>query len=556
MASNELLEIRMKLLGASQVAHEGERAGRGISKVGGASERTARKTGVLSRAYSRLSSAAKYGLLAIGTTGVFFLKSAIEKTTELAKTTTGLSRNLGITTQEASRWGAVAEARGIDTKQLAGVFSILSAKSVEAARKGGTLLTPFHQLGITQQELIKHGGDFNWILLRTAKALGDETGGTKRMTAAKSVLGKGYATLLPLFSDGAKGLKEQLHWADKYGVTLDTKTNDKIMAFVTAQRESKVAMLGLKVGLASTLMPVLSDAEGEFQQFVRVLNSDLTTEQKINHVSKMFERLEDTLIKFIADALPKVAESGGKLGLALAGAIWTGFKNSNLAGKLVITAWLLKYMGAGGLIKKVAGAAGGAIAKAIGTRMLAVMGVELAEGEALSTLFRKRFSAMGQMSGRMFAIGMAAGLVLLGFFIAEQVDKKTHGAFRKWSINAAENFINAFIWVVNKGISAINSVLNDANVLSFLGVSAPQFGHVGEVNLHNEGSKPVPRGPLGKSRTGFNPANPQNPFGIGERGGRKEQMRTTGPTHIHLHMNGKEIAYGLLREGENAAALA
>lgn len=522
MSQNELVEIRMKLLGASQVSKEGEKAGRGISKVGTSSEKAARKTGVLTRAYRSLGTMAKFAFGAIAVSGVFYLKSAIEKTGELAKTTTGLSRNLGISTQAASRWGAVAQAREIDTKSLNTAFATLSSRAVEAARKGGTLLTPFHQLGISQRELIKHGGDFNWILTRSANALGNEAGGTKRMTAAKALLGKGYQSLLPLFSEGSKGLQEQLHWADKYGVTLDGKTNKSLMEMVQAQRESKVAMLGLKVGLTTALMPAIEGGEGQLQQFIATLNSDkLSGEQKINRIEKQFEDLENFLIKFIADALPKVAENGGKLGVALAGAVWTGFRNSNILGKAVIAAYLFKILGGGGLLKN---------------------------------MLLKRYAENGKLSGKAFTAGVILGTALLGFLLAEALDKKLH--WRQWGINAGQNFINALISIINSGIAEINSVLDRSIDVGPIHIHGPHIGEIGEVDFGpGPGSRKVKPGVHIPNPKGITPVP-----GLPGARGRREFGAFGGsnlrPIHVHTYIDGKEVAVSVAHHAEAAAALA
>jgi hypothetical protein len=570
---NELIEIKMRLIGARQVAEEGERAGKGVRSVGkGAaytgreSTRLGRATSALGRTFSRLGRAAKYGFGILAVTGAFALKSAIEKTTELSKTTIGLHRNLGLSSKAASRWGAVAQARDIDTKALNTTFAILSSKAVEAARKGGTLLTPFHQLGISQRELNKHTGKFNWLLMRTAKALGDEKGGTVRMAAAKALLGKGYQAILPLFAEGTKGLKEQLHWADKYGVTLDGKTNNSIMKFVQAQRQSKMAMLGLQLGLAKTLMPTLTDAEGEFQQFVRILNSDLTTEQKINHVGAMFEKLEGTLIQVITDALPKVAENGGKLGVALAGAVWTGFKNSGLVGKLVITAWLLKFMGGGGLIKSVAGGAGKAIALGLLKVLMPTLAAELAAEGSLGALLRSKWSGLGGTSGKAFSRGFVIGLII-GIPLAlatvwTQLSHKTKESIGHWGMEAGRWFTNTLIDVVNVGISGINAALNAGNPLGAFGVHAPQIPEVGEVGAPGSGRvrggpgpPPAPNGPPGAPTVNGPPGTHVGPHGEiitphhKHHGGRR-------PLVLQLNVDGKTLAERTVHAAELDAALA
>lgn len=518
--SDELLQIRLELKGVREAVQgfkSVDKAQAGVStsttKAGMAATSAERRTSGLTRAYQRLGGAARWGLGFLGVGGVFALKAAVDNSEELAKTTAGLTRNLDLQTNVASRWGAVAHARDIDSKALGTTFAILSSKMVDAAREGGTALTPFHQLGLEQEDVAKGARNFQFGLMQVAEALGDAEGGAKRMTAAKALLGKGYASVLPLFSEGTKGLKEQLHWADKYGVTLDTKTNDALMDSVMAQRESKMAMLGLQLTLSRGLLPAIEAGHGELQQFIATLNDpDLSADQKIARIERQFGRIEDTLIDLLIEALPAIAEHGGELGVKLAGAVWQGFWESDSLGKFVIGGWLFMAMGGGGMIRTVGSKAGGMVLIAMATGMGNRFPI-------LTIMMQDAFSKMGKLSGRAFAIGVIAGIVLLGFFIAEEVDKKTDGAFRQWGINAGENFVNALIWAVNQGIGAINDVLDEANVLGKLGVDAPNIGEVGEVDF---GAPEGRKSPFGIPTPDYK--NPGNPFGIGKpRGGRSGQ---------------------------------
>lgn len=558
--SEELLAIRLELKGVREAVsglHQVDKAQKGIAttttKTGAAAEKAEKKTSRLSRAYASLGKTARWGIGFLGVGAVFAFKSAIDNAEELAKTTIGLTRNLGLQTNVASRWAAVAHARDIDSKALSTTFGVLSSKMVEAARKGGTLLTPFHQLGLTQEDAAKGARNFQWGLLRIVKALGEEEGGTKRMAAAKALLGKGFQSLLPMFSGGVKGLKEQLHWADKYGVTLDGKTNKSLMDMVNAQRESKVAVLGLQLALTKALMPAIEGGQHELQRFIGTLNDPkLTADQKISRIEKQFEELEDALVEAVADALPKIAENGGVLGLKLAGAIWTGFTHSGLLGKLVISAWLLKFMGGGGLIRSVAGKAGKAIAMGILARLAPVMAAELLAGSTLGQVLTARFKGLGRASGLAFTGAFLLATVGIGFLLAEKLDERTDGAFRQWGVNAGQNFVNMLIKIINAGIREINSALDKANVLSALGVDAPNIGEVGEVDWH-PGDEGHPKRSDGKPNLLPPMKNPFAPIG--------QKRPNTGARrplilHTHVHLDGKEVAESTAYHAEMAAALA
>lgn len=541
-SKNELIEIRMKLLGARQVAEEAEKGSKGISSVGKAATRSSKETSkaskattILSGSYSKLGKAARYGVGFLGAGGLFALKDAVENTEELSKTTTGLNRNLGLSTQAASRWGAVFHSREIDAKAGMMSFTILGKRMVEAARKGGTALTPFHQLGLSQEDAAKGAKNFQWGLLKVADALGKARGGSVRQAAASALLGKGYATILPLFSEGTKGLKEQLNWADKFGVTLSGKTNKGLTEMIQAQRENKVAMLGLQVSMTKALMPAIKGGDDQLQEFIATLNSPkLSAAQKITRIQKQFEGLEDDLVNAITKALPKIAENGGVLGLKLAEAVWEGFRHSNFLGKLVIAAWIFKAFGGEALVMSGA--------RKVGTRIGAEMGLGLATG--------------------------ATG-AFIAYEIWEHLSESTRIGIHRWAVNAGQNFVNFFIDIVNEGITEINDTLNNANVLAAVGVDAPQIGEVGKVNFHNgverqeHQTENLPAGSInGPGGSVIGPKGniiipaPHHAHQKKSPTSKRRQDAFFSPTiHTHVEIDGREVARAVTRAAEDEQAL-
>ncbi len=455
---DELIKIRMELEGQAQTVagiKETVEAEKGLGtqtkKTGDAAEKSAKKQLSLSRAYGDLHTKAKLALGFLGVGGLFAVESAIHSTEELGKTTAGLVRNFDLQNNVASRWGAIAYARGIDSKALGMTFVTLSTKLTAAAREGGKALLPFHQLGLSQEDAAKGAHNFEWGIMRVAQAFGEEEGGAKRAAAAKALLGKGYATLLPLFSEGAEGLQEQLHWADEYGVTLSGSTTDAIMEMVTSQRELKMAQLGVQVSMTRALMPAIEAGEDQVKEFIKTLNDpNLSAEQKVRRIEEQFEGLERDLIRVIERALPQVAEHAGQLGLMMAGAVWHGFIHTNFEGKLLISAWLLKAMGGDALIKAQAARVGGMIGRKVGTE-----------------------------------IGVGIVAAVIGYEIYEHLSEGTKQAVYDWAVNAGQNFVNGLIKVINVAIQEINQTLDDANALAVFGVEAPNIGEVGEVNFHD-----------------------------------------------------------------------
>lgn len=442
MATSDNIEIRMRLLGARDVARGATAASRSLQGVSHAVDKMGAKTLLANtalesgrRSLTAVGRAAKYGTLAMTGLAAVAIPKAINASTELAKTTAGLNRNLNLSIEESSRWGAVAKAREIDSKALTMSFTTLSRRFVDAAHSGGTLLAPFKRLGITQAEIEKGSKDFNYALTLIAERFGEVEGGAKRQASAQQLLGRGYATLLPLFSEGTKGLREQLKWADKYGVTLDTTTNDALMNLVSQQRENKVAMLGLQVTLSRALAPAISYAQTQVASFTKTLNDPkLTDDQKFNRIGKQFDRIANRIIDVLVELVPRIADRAGHLGLRLAGALWQGFIKADTLGKLFIGAWFARaVLGTQGL--KVVAVVGAKVGMAFARRMILVIGTALLSTQAgaglIGTINMKSgqlkafFTKYGGKMGRAFALGfITAGATVL----ADELQPSLSGA--------------------------------------------------------------------------------------------------------------------------------
>jgi hypothetical protein len=552
---DELLAIRLELKGQREtvegikaVTDEQKALGTSTRKIGDESAKAEKKTLSLGNAYGKLKQHAGLALGFLGVAGVFQIEKAVHASEELSKTTTGLARNFDLQTNVASRWGAVAVSREIDSKALGMTFGTLSSRLTNAAREGGKALLPFHQLGLSQEDAAKGAHNFQWGIMRVAEALGKEEGGAKRAAAAKSLLGKGYATLLPLFSEGAEGLKEQLHWADEYGVTLSGKTNEGLQEMVKSQRELKVAQLGLQISMTKALMPAIKGGEDQLKEFIKTLNDpNMSGEEKINAIERQFEGLETDLIKIFERALPGLAEHAGQLGVKVALALVEGFHNSSIVGKLVIAAWVFNLFG------------GEAVAKAGAKRVGAELGFSVGTGLAVAVVS-----------------------AVVGYEIYEHMSEGTKTGIRRWGSDAGEWFVNGLIGVINTGINEINDALDAANAISILGVDAPHIGEIGGVNFHgsqrqyNEEAKThreegLISGPGGKLIPGQRFPKGTHPGDIPRHGKRRNMSlevpklpRLTGAwsagsgrpleVHTHVHIDGREITEVVTQHAEDEAA--
>lgn len=192
----------------------------------------------------------------------------------------------------------------------------------------------------------------------------------------------------------------------------------------------------------------------------------------------------------------------GKLKSQIGGAVKSAFATTSNEAKYAF-AWghVVAEEAAEGIgrqVGKFKAVARKAVIAFIGTfapEMAAEMAASGSVGQVLSDRFPKLaglFKGGGKMAGKAFVVGTLLGAVLIGVELGNLINKKFPNlgpSVRHWGIHAGEAFVNGLIDAVNLGIKGINKALDKANVLSFLGVEAPNIGEVGHVNWHSSGER-------------------------------------------------------------------
>ena len=392
-----LVETGALRSGFQRATRETDRFQRSTAKT---SRATAALGGTLRRAaFAAAGAAAAY-------VSVAQARRAIETTQELALATMGLQRNLGMATEEASRWAAVTRARGIDSRTLTMSFTAL-AKNLQSVREGSeTSIKTFRSLGITQKQLASTQGNFTQQVTLVAEAFGDAEGNATRQAAAQKLLGRGYRDILPMFTEGAKGLQEQLKWADQFGATMGKDTVDAMSDFTTAQRRGRVALMGLQIAFAKAATPAITDGINALGRFAAILNSDtLSKAAKMDRLRAEFRRLSDVVVGVVVDLAPMIAEAAGQIGLTLARAMGKAFTEANLLGKLAVASVFIRMLGGPAAIV--------AAGKSVGLLYSRSMAAGMAAGETFGlarSFGRGRFAAAGAAAGATAGGQIAASL--------------------------------------------------------------------------------------------------------------------------------------------------
>lgn len=255
--------------------------------------------------------------LAASYLSIGFAKDAVSTTEDLGKSVLTLHKSFGMSIKSAGQWAAVSKARGTEGKALTMGFKKLAtsigsvtdadkaqgealdklekknALAIRQAKEAGKSSSDlkalrekqamaedalagkvsssgkvFEKLGITQAELVKHGDDLNWVLGAVADGMKNMPNKVDAASVASKLFGRTWLTVAPLLRGGSKELQEQLALADEYGATLGGKTVEDVKKMIAAQREQKLAMLGIKVTLGSALIPLFTKASRTFADFV------------------------------------------------------------------------------------------------------------------------------------------------------------------------------------------------------------------------------------------------------------------------------------------------
>ena len=261
------LDIIIRVQGGQVSSAEIKGVSQQVGAVGKSAEETSKKTSGLRSAMTGLATGfAVYK-------GYQFIKSAVSETVNLAKATAGLQRITGMDTATASGWVGVAKERGIQSKQLNQGFISL-AKNIESAAGGSkTSAKAFSQLGLDAANLkVQDSRTQLGMLADSFRAL---PAGVDKASLARKLFGRQSQALLPLLNMGAKGLNEQVGAEAKH-IGMTGKAAQQSMQLAKQQRELNATMLGLKVSIATALLPVLTALAKAFLPIIQAFTKLMT----------------------------------------------------------------------------------------------------------------------------------------------------------------------------------------------------------------------------------------------------------------------------------------
>ena len=202
--------------------------------------------------------------------------------------------SLGLTVNSAAKLGDELDKMGLRTGETAETLSSLGfaaersgsniqvvEASIRRAQKGmadaalgiGTAKIAFEELGI---EITKSDGSLkkgSELLLEFADKTENMTDASKKAALAQDIFGRSGTQLLPLFADGAKGIKALQKEAVKYGAVISDIEADEGAKFTDSFFNLTTAVKGIIKQIGFTLLPVLGKFADKLSNLTaRVIN--------------------------------------------------------------------------------------------------------------------------------------------------------------------------------------------------------------------------------------------------------------------------------------------
>lgn len=220
--------------------------------------------------------------LGAGFAAAFEFKEAIGSAAELGGAVSKMSRELGISSEDASKLKFAAQELGIPfdnaersfVKFEKGLAGVGDAEDL-TFQTGKALKDNIKALGIEVTNADGTARPFNAILNDLSDRFKEMPDGVQKTALATQLFGKSGAELLPLLNKGSEGIKEFGDEAEKMGLVLDGETTAALKKQKMEMREFQAALEGIEVQIGIALIPVLHTFTDVGTNLAVLLNQDV-----------------------------------------------------------------------------------------------------------------------------------------------------------------------------------------------------------------------------------------------------------------------------------------
>lgn len=191
----------------------------------------------------------------------------------------------GLSTNAISELGFAAKGADVQLSDLSSALRKMQVNTSKAAEGSKGLRDSFAELGVKFDLFRKADADTQFEAL--ADAINRVEDESDKARLATEIFGQAGAKLLPLFSQGAEGIRKAREEARRLGLSLDQDAQEKLEAAGDALSEMKDAASGLGRELAIVLAPGIKSAADDLKNIAGLAN-EATTE-----IGKLYKAIQD-----------------------------------------------------------------------------------------------------------------------------------------------------------------------------------------------------------------------------------------------------------------------
>lgn len=210
-----------------------------------------------------------------GMAAAFAVKESISAVMTLGAEVNSLSRAMGTSAEQSSKW--------IFTAQEYGVSADTFQKNVVKLEKGMAGLGDSEDLAFTAGKPLlanlkaigADGLSTSDTIMKIADKVKELGPGMESTALATQLFGKSGADMLPILLQGSDGIRAMGGEAEKLGLVLDQKTADDIKKATMATREMHAAFEGVQVQIGTALVPAMTGGAEAATKIAVAFNQDV-----------------------------------------------------------------------------------------------------------------------------------------------------------------------------------------------------------------------------------------------------------------------------------------
>jgi hypothetical protein len=212
-----------------------------------------------------ITSAVTKGMATLGVAASAVFTTSIASTVQWGSEIAKLSRELGISAEQASGLADVSDDLGVGVDTLSASFGIFSKHLMgiedleTAAVAGGKgFADTLKDLGVSMTDASGNTRDFNDILPEIADRFKAMPDGMEKSALAMQLFGRGGKELIPVLNQGGDALRNAAAEAERVGLSMSGENLANVKAFKLAGAALGDSLKGVAVTIGNELLPKLT----------------------------------------------------------------------------------------------------------------------------------------------------------------------------------------------------------------------------------------------------------------------------------------------------------